>query len=217
MLEEILGCFLSLFSALALDAPHLSRERNDDESPSEQCIHYRWENHCCNGENRMHTSSNQYIPPLQIEYLQLGNELRNKPKYVQSLLESIKSTFTIILAVLPSAIIGIASQPRSQGLRGETVTKTLVKFVLSFQNFGKKIACAVRHNRIAMTVEYGCVSLRMQFFSQNFGTIKRILPGSLSPSHREGPGTEVDRFYVLRTTNSKFMPRIASSKLHSFI
>ena len=29
-------------------------------------------------------------------------------------------------------------QPRSQGLRGETVTKTLVKFVLSFQNFGEK-------------------------------------------------------------------------------
>ena len=49
----------------------------------------------------------------------------------------------------------------------------------------------MRHNRIAITVEYGCVSLRMQFFPQNFGTIKRILPGSSSPSHREGPGTEV--------------------------
>ena len=51
-------------------------------------------------------------------------------------------------------------QPRSQGLRGETVTKTLVKFILSFQNFGEKIACAVRHNRIAIQlnmVEYGCV------------------------------------------------------------
>ena len=32
------------------------------------------------------------------------------------------------------------------------------------------------------TVEYGCVSLRMRFFPQNFGTIKRILPGSSSPS-----------------------------------
>ena len=83
------------------------------------------------------------------------------------------------------------NQPRSQGLRGETVTKTLVKFVLSFQNFGEKIACAVRHNRIAITVEYGCVSLRMRFFSQNFGTIKRMLPGSSSPSYRENPGTEV--------------------------
>ena len=41
------------------------------------------------------------------------------------------------------------------------------------------------------TVEYGCVSLRMRFFSQNFGTIKRILPGSSSPSHREDPGIEV--------------------------
>ena len=42
------------------------------------------------------------------------------------------------------------------------------------------------------TVEYGCVSLRMRFFPQNFGTIKRILPGSSSPSHREDPGIEVD-------------------------
>ena len=86
-------------------------------------------------------------------------------------------------------------QPRSQGLRGETVTKTLVKFVLLFQNFGKKIACAVRHNRIQLYcnqwLQYGCVALRMWFFSQNFGTIKWILPGSSSPSHREGPGTEV--------------------------
>ena len=41
------------------------------------------------------------------------------------------------------------------------------------------------------TVEYGCVSLRMRFFSKNFGTIKRILPGSSSSSHREGPGIEV--------------------------
>ena len=42
------------------------------------------------------------------------------------------------------------TQPRSQGLRGETVTKTLVKFISSFQKFGEKIACAVRHNRIAI-------------------------------------------------------------------
>ena len=40
-------------------------------------------------------------------------------------------------------------------------------------------------------LQYGCVALRMRFFPQNFGTIKRILPGSSSPSHREGPGTEV--------------------------
>ena len=31
----------------------------------------------------------------------------------------------------------------------------------------------------------------LRFFPQNFGTIKRILPGSSSLSHREGPGTEV--------------------------
>ena len=40
------------------------------------------------------------------------------------------------------------------------------------------------------TVEYGCVSSRMRFVSQNFGTIKRILPESSSSSHREGPGIE---------------------------
>ena len=43
------------------------------------------------------------------------------------------------------------------------------------------------------TFEYGRVSLLMRFFSQNFGTIKRILPGSSSPSHREGPGIEVGK------------------------
>ena len=31
----------------------------------------------------------------------------------------------------------------------------------------------------------------MRFFSQNFGTIKRILPRSSSPSHRKGSGIEV--------------------------
>ena len=87
-------------------------------------------------------------------------------------------------------------QPRSQGLRDETVTKTLVKFVLSFQNFGEKIACAVRHNRIQPLLQYGCLALRMRSFSQNFGTIKRILPESSSPSHREGPGTEVVQLFA---------------------
>ena len=49
----------------------------------------------------------------------------------------------------------------------------------------------MRHNRIQPLLQYGCVALRMRFFPQNFGTIKRILPGSSSPSHREGPETEV--------------------------
>ena len=61
----------------------------------------------------------------------------------------------------------------------------------------------MRHNRIAITVitvEYGCVALRMRFFPQNFGTIKRILPGSSSPSHREGPGIEVgEPVYFLKS------------------
>ena len=44
------------------------------------------------------------------------------------------------------------------------------------------------------TVGYGCVSLRI-------GTIKRILPGSSSPSHREGPGIEVES--LLKTNYNK--------------
>ena len=39
-----------------------------------------------------------------------------------------------------------------QGLRGETVTKTLVKFILSFQNFVKKIACAVPFQPFSFSV-----------------------------------------------------------------
>ena len=54
MLEEIFDYCLSLFSALTLDAPHLSREMNDNEGPSEQCIRYTW-------GNRVHTLFDQYI------------------------------------------------------------------------------------------------------------------------------------------------------------
>ena len=35
------------------------------------------------------------------------------------------------------------------------------------------------------------IAIRLCRTPQNFGTIKRILPGSSSPSHRGGPGTEV--------------------------
>ena len=48
-------------------------------------------------------------------------------------------------------------------------------------------------HRIKTVLQYGCVALRMRFFPQNFGTMKLILPGSSSPSHREGPGIEVDK------------------------
>ena len=42
----------------------------------------------------------------------------------------------------------------------------------------------------------------MRFFSQNFGTIKRILPGSSSPSHCEGPGIEVACFRDIQSQRS---------------
>ena len=52
-------------------------------------------------------------------------------------------------------------------------------------------------------LQYGCVALRMRFISQNFGTIKWILPGSSSPSHHEGSGTEVDVKIEPRTSEVK--------------
>ena len=42
----------------------------------------------------------------------------------------------------------------------------------------------------------------MRFFSQNFGTIKLILPGSSTPSHREGPGTEVAGYSKTRNSGT---------------
>ena len=68
-----------------------------------------------------------------------------KARGAKDFVERIASHFWSVVAGNQSG-----TQPRSQGLRGETVTKTLVKFVLSFQNFGERIACAVRHNRIQL-------------------------------------------------------------------
>ena len=68
----------------------------------------------------------------------------------------------------------------------------------------------MRHNRIQPLLQYGCVALRMRFFPQNFGTIKRILPGSSSPSHREGPGTEVGQ------TGGQFVCADRKKRAHFF-
>jgi hypothetical protein len=95
MLEEIFACFLSLFSALTLDAPQLSREMNASRSSSEQRREYV-------------SALEEDNLPSATEYVQLGYELRNKPTYTQSLLRSLKANFTITLAVLPLAFIGMA-------------------------------------------------------------------------------------------------------------
>ena len=94
MLDEILACFLSMFSALALDAPHLSLEsnrENRDESRSALCIRYTW-------GKRNHRSFDQYIPLLRAEYVHCC---------IESLLKSLKVTFSITLAVFPVAFTGM--------------------------------------------------------------------------------------------------------------
>jgi hypothetical protein len=79
MLEEIIACFLSLFSALTLDTPQLSREMNDNSSSSEQCIRYTWEDKI----HREYVSFEEenYLPS-ETQYVQLGYKLRNKPTYI---------------------------------------------------------------------------------------------------------------------------------------
>ncbi|CAB3983267.1 Hypothetical predicted protein [Paramuricea clavata] len=105
MLEEIIASFLSLFSALTLDPPRLSRrEMNDNTSASEQRTRYTWEDKI----HKEYVSFEEDNLPSEKEYVQLGHELRNRPSYIQSLLRSLRANFTITLAVLPLALIGMA-------------------------------------------------------------------------------------------------------------
>ena len=98
MFEEIIGCFLSFFSAVTLDAPHISREENSHGNRTEQstsCISpHNIFRDFVSGFAEDHLSS-------QTEYVQLTNELLNRPTYIQSLFRSLKATFTQTLAVLP--------------------------------------------------------------------------------------------------------------------
>jgi hypothetical protein len=92
MLEELIACFLSLFSALTLDAPRISWELNDHAS-------HAWEDKILHREQ--HVSFEE-----ETEYVQVGYELRNKPTYTQSLLRSpVKANVAITLAVLPLVLI----------------------------------------------------------------------------------------------------------------
>ena len=148
MLEEIIACFLSLFSALTLDAPHLRREIDHNEGPSEQ-----------------------YIPQLQAEYVQLGNELRNKPTYVQSLVKSIKATFTLTLAVLPLAITGIAFiyfALRTTYLCHEWQAEnyTLSYNVKKIRLLGRGVVVAVMYHWIpfSLTVMFGWSEFRRHYY-----------------------------------------------------
>jgi hypothetical protein len=104
MLEEIISCFLSLFSALTLDPPRLSRELNDNTSPSERRTRYTWEDKI----HKEYVSFEEDNLPSETEYVQLGYELGNKPAFTQSLLRSLKANFAVTLAVLPLVLIGMA-------------------------------------------------------------------------------------------------------------
>ena len=73
MLEEIIACFLSLFSALTLDTPQLSREMNHNASVSEEITRYTWKDKI----HREYVSFQEdNLPSSEIGYVQLRYELR---------------------------------------------------------------------------------------------------------------------------------------------
>ena len=98
MLEEIIATFLSLFSALTLDAPQISRQLPSSASSLEEYNRCSWEDRI-HGED---VSFDQDRSLLPVEYLP------NEPTYRQSLLRTLKATVTITLAVLPLALMATA-------------------------------------------------------------------------------------------------------------
>ena len=107
MLEEIIATFLSLFSALTLDAPQISRQLDSSASSSEECNRCTWKDGILHS-HREDMLIDQDRLPLQLEYLPLLDERPAKPTYRQSLLRTLKATVTITLAVLPLALMAIA-------------------------------------------------------------------------------------------------------------
>ena len=103
MLQEIITCFTSLFSAVFLDAPRVSREMNHNASLSDQNTGFTWEENI----HREYVSSEPDNLPSRDGYVQLGDELRHKPTYIQSLLRSMKATFKITLAILPLSLMAM--------------------------------------------------------------------------------------------------------------
>ena len=100
MLEEIIACFLSLFSVLTLDVTRLQDQGSLPE-----------EYNRCSWEDQIHREYASFAEeenlPKETEYLSLDHEPENRRIY-KSLLKSLKGTLGITLALLPLAAIGIA-------------------------------------------------------------------------------------------------------------
>ena len=99
MLDEIIATFLSLFSALTLDAPRISHQISVDHS--DESTWFTW-------QDKIHREYDSFEQdPSRVSYAQLGYELRIKPTYTQSLLRSLKVTFTMTIAGMPLVIIAV--------------------------------------------------------------------------------------------------------------
>ena len=146
MLQELISSFLSLFSALTLDAPELSRSINDRGSPLRRP-------RCSRREDETDSACPSFEEEqllLVTGYAELGSELENRPTRVHSLLKSLKVTIAITLATLPLVLTGIALiyfDLRTTDLCSEWKGKnyTLYSDVRRIKLFGKGVEIFTTH------------------------------------------------------------------------
>ncbi|XP_028414589.1 uncharacterized protein LOC114537686 [Dendronephthya gigantea] len=101
MLDRIISTLLSLFSALVMGTPRISREVNDSRSALEQDGQLNdtiYSEYALFGEENV---------PSSRDYIELGYEIESRRSYRQSFLRSLKATLTIISAVVPLVIFGV--------------------------------------------------------------------------------------------------------------
>jgi hypothetical protein len=128
MLEEMIATFLSLFSALTMDAPRISREMSNNVTTSDKGTPYTWDVNI----HREYASFEQEKFPSITEYVQLGSEPQDERTYRQSLFRSLKMTLTITLALVPLMLIGMVLvyfDLRTNDLCFQSLTE---KYTLSF-------------------------------------------------------------------------------------
>ncbi|XP_028414590.1 uncharacterized protein LOC114537687 [Dendronephthya gigantea] len=101
MLDDIIATFLSLFFAVTVDAPRISREINNNFRDQDEPFNA---NDTSQGE---YPSLVQEDFPSSSEYVSLSGVMENERSFGESLCKSLKATLTIILAVIPLVILGV--------------------------------------------------------------------------------------------------------------
>ena len=169
MLEEVIGCFLSFFSAVTLESPQISREENRHENQAEQST--SWISRHNIFRELVYGFEDENLPS-QTEYVQLENEVLNKPTYIQSLFRSLKTTFIQTIAVFPLVLIGIVLiyfDLRTTDLCSEWKRKNypLYAYLRRMTLFGKAIQSAIIYHGFfsIFIVLFGWNEFKSHYFS----------------------------------------------------